>query len=136
MSQENVEVVRRVFAHFERGDFTAPELSDLLDPDIRIEWLGGVVGMETETVGLREATEFIQSWRESFERITQRAERIVDAGDDQVAVVGVWHGRGKASGATAEWRYGSVYTLREGKVVDIATWENPDEALEAAGLRE
>ena len=63
-------------------------------------------------------------------------ERIVDAGDDKVAVIAVWRGRGKGSGASTEWRYGGVWTLREGKVISIISYADSKDALEAVGLRE
>jgi hypothetical protein len=43
--------------------------------------------------------------------------------------------RGKASGATIDWKYwGVVFTFRNGKVLRIEWFANRAEALEAAGL--
>ena len=133
MSQENVEIVRRAFAEFEQGNFWVPEV---FDPSVRIEWLDplGVVGV-SETVGLEQLGATLRTWFESWDRLTMTAERLIDAGD-QVVVVAVWHGRGKASGATTEWRFGQVWTMREGRAIDLASYRDPAEALEAAGLGE
>jgi ketosteroid isomerase-like protein len=53
-----------------------------------------------------------------------------------VVVFAAWRGRGKASGVPTEWRFGSVLTLREGRVINIESYREPAEALEAAGLSE
>jgi len=133
MSQENVEVVRRAFAEFEQGNFWVPEV---FDPSVRIEWLDplGVVGV-SETVGLEQLGAALRIWLESWDRLTMIADRLIDAGD-QVVVVAVWQGRGEASGATTEWRFGQVWTMREGRAIDLASYRDPAEALEAAGLGE
>ena len=133
MSQENVEIVRRAFAEFEQGNFWVPEV---FDPSVRIEWLDplGVVGV-SETVGLEQLGAALRIWLESWGRLTMTAERLIDAGD-QVVVVAVWQGRGEASGATTEWRFGQVWTMREGRAIDLASYRDPAEALEAAGLGE
>jgi ketosteroid isomerase-like protein len=133
MSQENVEIVRRAFAEFEQGNFWVPEA---FDPSVRIEWLDplGVVGV-SETVGLEQLGAALRIWLESWDRLTMTADRLIDAGD-QVVVVAVWQGRGEASGATTEWRFGQVWTMREGRAIDLASYRDPAEALEAAGLGE
>ncbi len=130
MSQEDVEIVRSAYAKFERGEFWAP---DLWDPNVRVVWLDALAAGAAETVGLEQLVTTLKSWFESWELVTMSAERIVDA-DDQVVVVAVWRGRGRASGAATEWRHGQVWTLREGKVIDLTTYRDPDAALEAAGL--
>jgi hypothetical protein len=51
MSRENVEVVRRAYAQFERGNFWIPEI---FDPSVRVVWLSPIAGGAEETVGLHE----------------------------------------------------------------------------------
>ncbi len=130
MSQENVEVVRRAFAEFEQGNFWVPEV---FDPSVRIEWLDPMPGGTTETVGLEQLAATLRNWLESWDRVTLAAERLIDAGE-QVVVVAAWHGRGKASGVTTEWRFGQVWTMRDGRAIDLASYRDPAEALKAAGL--
>jgi ketosteroid isomerase-like protein len=132
MSQENVEIVRGAFAEFERGNFWIPEI---FDPSIRIVWLPGPFGGDVETVGLEGMSRMMKDWMESWEQVTTVAEQVIDAGD-QVVVVAEWRGRGKRSGVFTKWRYGSVYTLRDGKVISIDSFTDPAEALEAVGLSE
>jgi len=131
MSQENVEVVRGAFAEFERGNFWIPEI---FDPNVRVVWLP-VVGGEVETVGLEGMSRMMKDWVRSWEQITTVAEQLFDAGD-QVVVIAEWRGRGKASGVFTEWRYGAVWTLRDGKVISIISNTDPTDALKAVGLSE
>jgi ketosteroid isomerase-like protein len=131
MSQENVEIVRGAHAEFERGNFWIPEI---FDPSVRVVWLP-VAGGEVETVGLDGMARAMKAWIESWEQVTTVAERVIDAGD-QVVVIAEWRGRGKASGVFTKWRYGGVWTLRDGRVTSIISYTDPAAALEAAGLSE
>jgi ketosteroid isomerase-like protein len=131
MSQETVEVVRKLYTEHERGNFA---IQELLDPNIRVRW-PDIAGGRAESVGLDDATETMLGWLRTFESVTLAAERIIDAGD-QVVSIAVWRARGKASGVDTEWRIGAVFTVRQGKVVSIVSYTDPDDALEAAGLRE
>ena len=131
MSRENVEIVRRAFGEFERGNFWIPET---FDPEVRVRWLSAIGG-EPETVGLEGMGQVVKDWLESWEHIWMAPERFVDAGD-QVVVIAEWRGRGKASGVVTKWRHGAVWTLRDGKVVSLISYTDPAAALEAVGLRE
>jgi ketosteroid isomerase-like protein len=132
MSQENVEIVRRAFAEFERGNFWVPEF---FDPEMRVIWAEPMAAGVRETENLGELSQGIKAWLESFEEVTMGAERIIDAGD-RVVVIAAWRGRGKASGADVEWHYGAVCTLRDGKLTSLVSYSDPAEALEAVGLSE
>ena len=132
MSQENVEIVRGAFAEFERGNFWVPEV---FDPNVRVVWLSPIAGGEPESVGLDAMTRTVKEWMESWEQVTTIAEQVIDAGD-QVVVIAEWQGRGKASGVFTKWRYGVVWTLRDGKVISLISYTDPAAALEAVGLSE
>jgi len=127
-----VEVVRRAFAEFERGNFWVPEF---FDPNVRVVWLDALPGGELVTEGLDGLSQGIKGWVEPFEHVTTQAQRIIDAGD-QVVVIAAWHGRGKASGVDVDWRYAGVWTLRDGKVISLVSYSDPAEALKAVGLEE
>ena len=131
MSQENVEVVRGAQAEFARGNFWVPEI---FDPSVRMVWLPGWTAA-SETVGLDDLARVMKDWMQSWEQVTSVAERVIDAGD-QVVVIAEWRGRGRSSGVFSTLRYGTVWTLRDGKVTSIITYTDPAEALKAAGLDE
>ena len=132
MSEENLEVVRRAYAEFERGNFWVPEI---FDPSVRVVWLSPIAGGEAESVGVESIGPTVKEWLGSWDRITIVPERFVDAGD-QVVVLAEWRGRGKASGVDIKWPHGVVWTLRDGKVTSIVSYADPADALEAAGLAE
>ena len=131
MSRENVEIVKRALAEFQRGNFWVPEF---FETDVRIRWLDAV-GAPSETVGLQDMSTFMLNWLETFDNMSMVAERVVDAGD-QVVVIAAWQGRGKASGVDTKWRQGTVWTLRDGRVASVIGYQEPSDAFEAAGLSE
>jgi ketosteroid isomerase-like protein len=139
MSQENVEVVRRLFEVFrkgmERGDLGAWFDSEDLADDF--EWITppGVPGLGTYR-GREGFLEFMRIWTEDFEDWSVELERLIDAGDDRV--VGLFHQRGigKGSGVPVELHQALVYELERGRVIRMRNYIDPAEALEAAGLRE
>jgi hypothetical protein len=56
--------------------------------------------------------------------------------DDQVAVVYKVRARPKGSSAEIEIRNGALWTIQGGKAVSLRFFSKPEDALEAAGLRE
>jgi ketosteroid isomerase-like protein len=137
MSEENVEVVRRVIervrASIERGDPGA-----YFDPAIiagDAEWVL-TQGVEGRTVwtGPEEFVEFVGIWTEQFDDFTFQVDRLIDAGSDRVVALLHQSGTGKESGVPVEWEMGQVHELRDGRIVRVTNYTTPDEALEAAGL--
>jgi uncharacterized protein len=134
MSRENVEVVRRIYAAFNDGDLAT--VLAIFDPDI--EWNASDVFFDQpRTYRGRRAwqEEFLRDLMEAFEEYRAEPEEVIDAGH-QVVVVAQVGGPGRRSGAKATARVGHVVTLRGGMIVRFAEFKEPDEALEAAGLRE
>jgi ketosteroid isomerase-like protein len=132
MSEENVEIVRRLFAEWERGNFWT---GDYFDPDVRVTWVDPILAPRPETRGIAELTEGMVDFLGTWDRLTATAEEVIDAGD-RVVTVELWRGRGKASRATTEVRQGSVLTISRGKVRRMVVYRDPADALEAAGLSE
>lgn len=116
---------------FERGNFRIPEV---YDPGVRVVWLP-VAGGETETTDLDGMTRMMTEWMQSWEQVAIVAERFIDV-RDQVVVIAEWRGRGRTSGVVTAWPFGSVWTLRDGKVTTIVSFTDPAEALKAVGLEE
>src|SRR4051794_22043866 len=123
MSQENVEIVRRLYTETAQGNFWVP---DVFDPEVRIVWLDSV-GIKKETVGLQAMGDVMKAWLEGYEGMTLVAERLVDAGE-QVVAVARWRGRGRTSGALTEWPHASVYVVRDGRVISSVAYSEPREA--------
>ena len=131
MSQENVEVVRRMCEAFLAGD-VASALA-VLHGDVT--WHGTIGGIDEQTIahGHDEVINgFVESLRD-WERHSLTAEDYIDAGD---RVVVLWHevGRGKASGVEVETRTAVVYTVRGDEVVEVQGYMDRRQAFEALGL--
>jgi ketosteroid isomerase-like protein len=132
MSQENVEIVRRIYAAMEEtGSFAA---SGLLHADV--EWVNPDNAVEP---GTREGVDaFDVAWsnvRDSFETVEFEPRDFLDAGDD-VVLITVMRARGHGSGADVEHPQGHVWTINNGKAVRMRWFLDPRLALEAAGLSE
>jgi ketosteroid isomerase-like protein len=136
MSQENVEIVRRLWEEWERRNSEA--VFALYDPAIvwsgdathgALEGLGGVYHGHD---GVRQ---FFREVLESFDNYQAHAETIEETGDR--VLVGIrTSARGKGSGIAVEQHRWNVYELKDGLVVRVQIFETKAEALEAAGLSE
>jgi len=133
MSQENVEVVRQVYAAFAARDWEA--LGDLWHSDVEYETLGVAPG---RLHGFRTITDFFDTWAGLYGEFRVEAEEIVEAGD-QVVALERHSGRG-VKGSEAEGMVGHsfacLFTFRDGKVSQVKEHATREEALEAVGPRE
>ena len=134
MSRENVEIVRRGYEAFDRGDRAAA--ARLLAPDV--EWhsvAAPLVGVGTIR-GRKAMLRFWEDLREGLEGFRVSPEEFTDLGNDRVLFVGLFQGRGPGSDAEVSMRIASVYEIRDGMVAAVRDYSSRDEALEAAGLSE
>ena len=133
VSQENVELVRRLFEVYNERSFV--ENADLIDPEIVWDVSRVEVPDALSSTGRDELRGFAEGWEETFTAEHVEAEEMLDAGD-QVVVMVRHRGRGKASGIEIEQQFAMVWTLREGRAVRMVMYPTRAEALEAAGLRD
>jgi ketosteroid isomerase-like protein len=130
MSRENVEVVRRVYDEWSRGDFSAGEL---FDEDVEfdmVDWPG-----RDKSRGVQEMA---RAWQESLAAWDDfRAEPtdFIDKGPHVVVATHVT-ARGKGSGAAVTANTATVWTFKAGKVVRLALHWDVAAALDAVGLAE
>ena len=137
MSEENVEIVRRVYDAVARRD-TGGVLA-FYDPTIEVEGGPGTIG---EALGKRVyrgydgLRAFDREWREAFASIETFCEEAIDAGD-KVVTSSKYRARGRGSGIEVDGplQFG-VWTFRDGKIVRVVWFSTRSEALEAAGLSE
>jgi ketosteroid isomerase-like protein len=131
MSEENVEIVRRMYDAYTRGD-TEATLA-YFDPDVKWSEPPDNPGARTwhGHEGIRRA---VATWEGAWEDYRYELRELVDCGDDRVLLAAWQTGRGKGSGVEISEENFSVYTLREGKIVEQRMFRHRAEALEAAGL--
>jgi ketosteroid isomerase-like protein len=132
MSEENVEIVRRMYEESK----TDPEaLYEFLDDEI--EWDTSALDMAGTAEGRGPATvrTFFRTWTGAFEEWDFDADELMDAGDAVIARIHQW-GRGKTSGVTVENTFWQVWTLRDGRAIRATHYREKADALEAAGLSE
>jgi len=135
MSQENVEDFKRGLDAFNRRDVEA--LLEQLDPEV--EWhpaLPVLVGGEATVYrGHEGVREMLRDLYEAFAETHVELSEIRDLGDGLVAI-GRTRARGNESGAETESPWAGVTEYKDGRAIRIRTYLDPNEALEAAGLRE
>jgi ketosteroid isomerase-like protein len=130
MSQANVEIVRRSFDAFIRGDFE--EAMREFHPDIAYDLThispdGQLYeGHEGVRTGMRR-------WLGAWAEYRMEVDEYVDAGDS-VVILFRESGRGKGSGVRIEQSVAGVWALRDGKVVRVTPFLDRSEARRAAGL--
>jgi uncharacterized protein len=130
MSKQNVEIVRRSFEAFARGDLDAA-FADY-HPDV--EWCTASDEPDQEVYrgidGLRRFADVIaEPWEDRFDG-TVSADEFIDRGD---WVIVPWHGllHGRGSGLGIEVKETYAVRLRDGKVVRVDEYRTKEEALEA-----
>ena len=133
MSEENVEVVRRLAPAFNGRDLTT--FLDLLAPDV--EWVPLLAVLEGRAYrGHEEVRQWIEDLATDWEFFEVYYDELHDHGD-QVLALGGWRGRGRVSGVElgdqpATW----LLSLEGGKIARLQTFTDRAEALAAVGLRE
>jgi ketosteroid isomerase-like protein len=133
MSQENVELTRQAYEAWNNGDLDW--MLDHMTEDFEFRPGLGFSDIDAVVRGKDGWRRFAEMWREPWEDITVRVERIEDL-DDRIVALLIFDGRGRGSGVAVSVRVGHVATVTEGRVsklVSIGSW---DETLEAVGLRE
>ena len=132
MSQENVEIVRRVYAEWGHGNF---QITEVFDPDIRVTWIDPIFVTDSETRGIEASRRAMQEFLSAWEDGTATAGEILDGGEHVVAE-NVWRARGKTSGIEVVVPLWSVWTLSGGRAIRVDHYDDRARALEAAGLPE
>jgi ketosteroid isomerase-like protein len=133
MSQTNVEIVRRIYERWGRGDFRAG--TELYDPYVLL-----VLRPEFPDARAYCGPDEIRKYmRQDFLADLQGAvivgEEFLDAGDSVVVRVNQ-QATGPGSGAPVAIRYYQIWTFRGRSVIRIESIRGREEALDAAGLRD
>ena len=135
MSQENVELVKRSFELFLRGDLEA--WIETLDPyvgwDIYTHPLPDVPNHGRGREAL--ATDMMATYLSGWMDYSAELKELVDAGDEVIAVVHETASMG-GTGVALDRDLVQLWTVRDGRGVFLRVFQTKAEAVEAAGLSE
>ena len=132
MNEHIIERLRHAYDLFSRGDVQGAV--DAVDPDPDILWTepedfhaGGTYR------GRQGVAEYLSLSREPCEKAVSLPEEIVEVGDKIVVFVH-FHAWPKGGGQPIAGHIADVYTVRDGKVVQMQAYSDPEEARKAVGL--
>jgi ketosteroid isomerase-like protein len=131
VSEENVEIVRRGYEAYSRGDLGA--IQEDMDPDVVVYRRDPDGATFHGWAGFLRA---IAEWVEDFDEFTFSAREFIDANDDQVVVRVHQTAVGAQSGAPIEAEFWFVHTLRDARLTRLDMLVNKADAFAATGLSE
>jgi ketosteroid isomerase-like protein len=130
VSEENVEIIRRVYEGWARGDFSNV---DHFAPDIDFEMVDWP--HQTRVIGVEAMWETWRGTLSAWADFRSRPEDIVGFGD-RVLVTNTIEGHGKESGAGVTANTAAVFTFEGGRVVRMALYWDVDAARREAQSEE
>jgi ketosteroid isomerase-like protein len=134
MSQENVERVREVYEAFNRRDWD--DLFRHADRDFALTYRNpGPTPDARIRRGREEVVAFAEEYGGGFETLVWEPQEFFDRGDRVVALVDV-HMRPRGGEVDLVLAHGHLWSLRDGVVLSVESFPEPQSALEAAGLSE
>src|SRR5262245_62928894 len=134
MSQANLELARRGWEAWSRGDLDArAEIWDsaiVWDVSHFRDW------PEPSYVGIDGVNRFAGEWLEVWDDYEVGVDETLTAPDGRVISLAWQRGKGRQSGLQMEFEWAQIFTFRDGKVIRIDNYDNRETALQAAGLGE
>jgi ketosteroid isomerase-like protein len=131
VSQDNVEIVRRVMRCFANSEMDAA-FADI-DPQATLDWSNSNAPDRGVYVGYDAWRAFMQARDEVLAERRFDSVELLTPADDTVVLIGRVQERGRTSGIEVESRGAAVWTLREGKIVRFAIYQSSADALKAVG---
>ena len=129
MSERNLELARRAYDAWNRGDVDG--VLALCHPELEYRSSGDYPGLDPTYRGREGFRKFERDFRATWESLTIDIERLEDHGE-QVVVLGTFEARGR-DGMTVRRPGANVVTFRDGLAVRIDAYGEWDGALEAVG---
>jgi ketosteroid isomerase-like protein len=131
VSEENVEIVRRLFeASLRHDNETALSLYDA-EVTVETDFL--------DTPGVFHGVDGVREWYQTsldvLADVATTVYELIDAGDDVIVILRL-AGRGRRSGVPVERQEAHIWTVRDGKLWRLRVFRTRTEALKAVGLEE
>jgi ketosteroid isomerase-like protein len=135
MSEENVALVRSIYAAWERGDFSSAEWAH---PEIEFTIAEGPDPIRrTGVAGMAEG--YRTAWLSAWEEFRVEPEEYRELDDERVLVLSHFSGRGKTSGLDVGQmgtKSAELFHVRGGKVTRLVLWAGREHAFADLGLSE
>jgi ketosteroid isomerase-like protein len=134
MSEENFEIAKPGWEAWQRGGLDA--LAEILDPEIVWDvshfrdWPG------TRYVGIEGVQDLLADFLAILDGYEVGVDETLAAPGDRVVSLAWQRGKGRHSGLEVYLEFAVIFTLRHGKIIRLATYDDREAALEAAGLSE
>jgi ketosteroid isomerase-like protein len=130
MSSTNLDLVRSIFAAWERGDYTS---SAWADPEMEFLLVGSP---EPGTwKGLNEVGSFVRGYMAAWEEFRTEADEYRELDDERVLVLTHAGGRGQASGMEIGHQGGvHLFEIHQGKVMRLVFYWDRERAFADLGL--
>jgi ketosteroid isomerase-like protein len=125
VSAEALTLVKQLYERWAEGESARELIADDL------EYVNPPYAIES---GTKTGRKTLAKIRDVYPDFRFEPERFVESGDD-VVVIGVARGTG-ASGVTTQWRQGYIWTVSGGKAIRFRWFNDPAEALAAAGIED
>jgi ketosteroid isomerase-like protein len=125
MSQENVEVVRRIYEAWGRESSAAAFIAE------DVEYVNPSYAVEPGTLRGRKSFAIV---RDTYEDFKIDVEQFLDTEGDDVVVLAHYTASGSGSGVPVSGEHGYVWTIQDGTAVRFCWFQSHREALTAAGL--
>jgi ketosteroid isomerase-like protein len=132
VSQENVELVKRLAEAFLGNDFET-SLS-LMDPEIHVYPRPEEPGVDDVYRGHDGMFEWATNWYSQWDEYDAEPVSYRDAPGDQVLVVFRERGRMDRAGIEVEEEFSHSFTVRDGRVVEWRQYDSYEQAIESLGL--
>jgi ketosteroid isomerase-like protein len=130
----NVDLVKSVYAEWERGDWSSAEWAD---PEIEFSVIGGLESGSWK--GVEAMAEAWATQLRAWQGLRAVAEEFRELDDERVLVLMRNEGRGRGSGfdlSEISTEAANIFTVRDGKVVGLSIYPDRSRALADLGLTE
>ena len=126
---KNLDLVRSIYADWERGDFSSTEWAD---PGIEFVVASGPNPGTSR--GLAATSDMWRGWLDTWDAYRAEAEHLREVNDELALVRAYGHTGGSAG--VVEDRSANVFAIRRGRVVRLALHADRNRALADLGLEE
>jgi ketosteroid isomerase-like protein len=130
VSQENVDIVRRAYAALNESDWDG--MFRDAHPEFEVTTQRGPNAGTNR--GRAKVQGFLDDYKAAFESVVWEPDAVFER-EDHVVVLVVTRGRPRGAAVDIVTRNGHLWTVRDGRLLSVKTFPDPDKALEAAGLR-